>query len=301
MEKRIATPFRTKEILNKYNIRLSKKMGQNFLIDSNIIDIIITAGNINKDDVIIEIGAGIGSLTEGILSAVETGKVIAIEKDNRLVNILNDIFNNCQKLDIISIDVLDIDWKSFFEEKGLKGKNVKIMANLPYYITTPIIMRLLESEVVFNNLVLMTQKEVADRIVADPGSKNYGALSLAVQFHACPEIIHTLTPNVFIPRPQVNSAIIRLKPYSQHPVELQDEDFFFAVIKAIFQQRRKNIKNGLTKAANINLNRELVLKSLHEIGLDHRIRGEKLSLEQIAKLSNVLYKNMRDGEKNEVY
>ncbi len=289
LQNNIATPGVTKELLEKYKIRLSKRLGQNFLVDRNIIDIIVAAGDINKDDNVIEIGPGFGSLTQAILEQLGEGRLFAIEKDSRLVKVLLDLFNDKQ-LDIINEDVMDINWTTFIEEKKLLNKTIKLIANLPYYITTPIIMGLLEARVPIDRYVFMVQKEVAERMAADPGGKDYGSLSIAVQYFSTPEIVHIVPSSVFIPRPAVDSAVIKLERNIDPPVQLESEDFFFQIVKAIFQQRRKNIKNGLSKAANIDLDKDLVLNCLAEMGLDKRIRGEKLSIEQIGELSNLLYR-----------
>lgn len=291
MGKRVATPGVTKNILKEFNIKLSKKLGQNFLVDGNIIDKIILAGEIDKGDFFIEIGPGIGSLTQGILENLVEGKLFAIEKDKNLVQVLHKIINN-KNLVLINKDVLNIDWESFFRENNLFDKSVKLMANLPYYITTPIIMGLLEAKLPVKTFVFMVQKEVAERMVADPGRKEYGALSIAVQYYSLAEIVHIVPSSVFIPQPDVDSAIIKLERYKEPPVELENEDFFFQVVRAIFQQRRKNIKNALSKAANINLEKELVVESLEKMGIDKKIRGEKLDLHKIGQLSNLLYKGL---------
>ncbi|MFP4660588.1 MAG: 16S rRNA (adenine(1518)-N(6)/adenine(1519)-N(6))-dimethyltransferase RsmA [Halanaerobiales bacterium] len=290
LQKKIATPGATKELLGKYNLRLSRKLGQNFLVDRNIIDIIISAGDIKKDDIVIEIGPGIGSLTQAILEKLSGGKLYAIEKDNRLVEVLDDLFSSYKNLEVINMDVMNIDWNNFFEENKLYNKKIKLMANLPYYITTPIIMGLLEAKVPIDCYVFMVQKEVAERMIADPGGKDYGSLSIAVQYYSNPEIVHIVPSSVFIPRPAVESAIIKLNRRIESPVQLEDEEFFFKIVQAIFQQRRKNIKNSLVKAANIDLEKEDVLQSLDQMGLEKRIRGEKLSLEQMGQLSNLIYK-----------
>lgn len=288
MEKSIATPSKTKEILKNYNIRLNKRLGQNFLVDTNIIEKIIEGAEIKGNETIVEIGPGIGSLTEYVLKEIDSGKLIVIEKDNRFIKILNNLFQS-DKLEIINDDVLNIKWNNLLKN----DKNVKIVANLPYYITTPVIMGLLESDFKFESLLFMVQKEVAERMASDPGSKKYGSLSVATQYYSEVEIIHEVPSSVFIPKPKVDSAIIRLKQYENIPYSTLDEDFFFAIVKAIFQQRRKNIKNGLTKAAEINLAKDLVLESLAECNIDKRIRGEKLEIEKMVELSNSLKRRLK--------
>ena len=260
MEKRIATPTVTREILADYQIRLSKALGQNFLIDGNIIEKIVNIAEIKSGDQIIEIGPGIGSLTQALLERIEDGRLFAIEKDERMVQILKELFQ-AEQLTLIHRDVLDIDWPEFFTENALLDKPVKLAANLPYYITTPIIMGLLEARVPVERYVFMVQKEVAERMVAKPGGKDYGALSIAVQYYTRPEICHIVPPSVFIPQPDVKSAIIKLETNETPPVQLEDERFFFQIVQAIFQQRRKNLKNSLSKAANIRLDRELMKKA----------------------------------------
>ena len=294
MEKSIATPKMTKKILKENNIRLNKRMGQNFLIDPNIIDIIIESAEIQGNEVILEVGPGIGSLTEYLLGSVNTGKVIAVEKDNRFINILKNQFQKeykNEKLELINDDVLNINWNSFLEEYD---KKVKVLANLPYYITTPVIMGLLESGYQFDSLTFMVQKEVAERMVSKPGTKAFGSLSVAVQYHTKAEIIHQVPSSAFLPSPKVQSAIIKLEQYKEKPYKPLDEEFFFSIVKAIFQQRRKNIKNGLSKAAEINLSKEIVLKSLEQVQIDRRKRGEKLDIAKMVELSNALKKNLKN-------
>ena len=293
MEKRIATPTVTREILADYQIRLSKALGQNFLIDGNIIEKIVNIAEIKSGDQIIEIGPGIGSLTQALLERIEDGRLFAIEKDERMVRILKELFQ-AEQLTLIHRDVLDIDWPEFFTENALLDKPVKLAANLPYYITTPIIMGLLEARVPVERYVFMVQKEVAERMVAKPGGKDYGALSIAVQYYTRPEICHIVPPSVFIPQPDVKSAIIKLETNETPPVQLEDERFFFQIVQAIFQQRRKNLKNSLSKAANIRLDRELIEESLQEIGIPEGTRGEMLDLSEIGQLSNILFKGMED-------
>ena len=290
MEQIIANPTTTKKILNKYNFNLKKKLGQNMLVDPNILDRMIGSANLAEDDTVIEIGSGIGSLTQKILAELNSGYLIAVEKDNKFIKILKDIFEDADQLEIINQDIRDIDWNSFLNSRELNSENVKIMGNLPYYITTPIIMDLLENDVTFNRLVFMVQKEVAERIVANPGTKDFGALSVAAQFYSKPKLETTVSPEVFIPQPRVHSSIVTFQPYLESPFKVDDKEFFFKVVKAIFQLRRKNIKNSLTKASVIDLSKDTVIQGLKECGIDRRIRGEKLSIEKMVYLSNVLNK-----------
>lgn len=293
MNKRIATPTVTKKILADYQIKLSKSLGQNFLIDGNIIDKIVSIAEIQQGDQVVEIGPGIGSLTQALLEKIEDASLFAIEKDARMVEVLKGLFQE-EELKLIHRDVLDIDWPEFFRKNNLMDKPVKLIANLPYYITTPIIMGLLEARVPVERYVFMIQKEVAERMVAKPGGKDYGALSIAVQYYTKPEVCHIVPASVFIPQPEVQSAIIKLEPRERPPMHLEDESFFFQIVKAIFQQRRKNLKNSLSKAANIKLDKELVEKCLQEMGLKEGIRGEMLDLNQIGELSNLLFKGIKD-------
>lgn len=293
MNKRIATPTITKKILADNQIKLSKALGQNFLIDGNIIDKIVNIADIKRGDQIIEIGPGIGSLTQALLEQIEEGRLFAIEKDERMIKILKELFQD-EKLSLIHRDVLDIDWPQFFTGNDLMDKPVKLVANLPYYITTPIIMGLLEARVPVGRYVFMVQKEVAKRMAAKPGGKDYGALSIAVQYYTKPEICHIVPPSVFIPQPDVKSAIIKLETNKIPPVQLEDERFFFQIVQAIFQQRRKNLKNSLSKAANIKLDKGLIEKSLQELGIPEGTRGEMLGLTEIGVLSNILFKGMED-------
>lgn len=302
---KIATPGRTLEILKDYGLRPSKKMGQNFLIDPNIINIIVAAAGVKEDDTIIEIGPGIGSLTQLILESLgDKGKLFAIEKDDRLAEALNKILGSYRdKLKIINQDALEIKWSEFLKKEGITSHEVKVVANLPYYITTPIIFSLLEADFQFSRLVLMVQKEVAERMVASPGGKDYGALSIAVQYYSKVEIIHQVPPTVFIPRPRVASAVIRLMPYPEPPFYTLNEDFFFKIVQAIFQQRRKNIKNSLLNSRDLSLEKEVILDGLAEAEIEPRIRGEKLPIDKIVTLSNLLWKKFHksDGDENDVH
>lgn len=289
----IATPGETSKILKKYGLKLSRRLGQNFLIDRNIINKIVEAGDIFPDDLVIEIGPGIGSLTQALLERLNNGKLIAIEKDKRLVVVLSEIFGGKNNIEIIDDDVLDINFSKF---KDLdRYKSIKIMANLPYYITTPIIMKLLESGVKFNKMVFMVQKEVGERIVAAPGGKDYGGLSVAVQYYCNPQITFKVPPTVFIPRPEVDSAVISLLPYSTPPFEVQNKEFYFKIVRGIFQQRRKTLQNSLSKAVEVDIEKNMIRKALEKMDLDQRIRGEKLSPAELARLSNILWEMILKG------
>ncbi|MFW6256846.1 MAG: 16S rRNA (adenine(1518)-N(6)/adenine(1519)-N(6))-dimethyltransferase RsmA [Bacillota bacterium] len=294
MKEIIARPSVTRKILNKYDLNLIKKMGQNMLIDPNILDIIIDAVDLQTGDLVIEIGPGIGSLTQKLLANLKSGRLIAVEKDTRMVEVLNDIFAGCDNLDVVNKDVLDMDWESYLSPIISDYNSVKVAANLPYYITTPIIMELLESNFFFSRLVFMVQKEVAARMAASPGTKDYGSLSVAVQYHGEAEIVHQVSPNAFLPRPEVHSSIVVLNAYEQNPYSVENEKFFFRVVKAIFQQRRKNIKNSLLKASVFdNLKKEVILAALDDCGLDSRIRGETLSIKKMITFSNSLWRLYR--------
>ncbi|MCK8826719.1 16S rRNA (adenine(1518)-N(6)/adenine(1519)-N(6))-dimethyltransferase RsmA [Natroniella acetigena] len=272
---------KTREILREHNLRLKKGLGQNFLVDTSILDQIVEAAELSEDETVIEIGPGIGALTEKL--AQSAGQVIAVELDQRLIPILEENLAAYDNVKIIEGDALKVDFDQ------LAAGDYKVVANLPYYITTPILRRLLEEDFNVTDIFVMVQKEVAERMAAQPGEKSYGVLSFGVQYYTQAEIQFKVPSSVFIPQPKVESAVIGLKLLEQPRVEVIDEDFFFKVIRASFQQRRKMIRNSLSKAANINLSREVVEQALEEVGIDSRIRGEKLSLEEFASLSNQLY------------
>ncbi len=285
----IATPSITKKIIKKNNLKLNKGMGQSFLIDQNIVGKIIDASVIKPDDVIIEIGPGIGSLTQFLLKEIGEGKYIGLEKDRKLVAVLRELFTGYKHAEFLNRDVLDINWPELLKHYNLEGKNIKIIANLPYYITTPIIIKLLETEYRWARMVFMVQKEVAERMVASPGGKTYGSLSIIVQFYSNPEIIYNVSPAVFIPRPEVYSSLITLKPHKKVPYVVKDKKLFFNIVRGIFQQRRKKIKNSLLKASTLNFKREEIVKGLKESNINPGIRGEKLDIAKFVQLSNILY------------
>ncbi len=281
----LGNPGNTIEILQKYQFHFQKKFGQNFLIDTHVLEKIIREAQITEEDCVIEIGPGIGTMTQYL--AEYARQVIAIEIDRNLIPILKDTLSSYHNVTIINEDVLKVDIRKLAEEKN-QGKPVKVVANLPYYITTPIVMGLLESRVPLDSITIMVQKEVAERMQEGPGSKEYGALSLAVQYYARPEIVANVPPNCFMPRPNVGSAVIRLTCHEKPPVEVKNEKFMFDLIRASFNQRRKTLVNGLGNAANLNLNKEQVEAALKAMELSPTIRGESLSLEQFARLSNIL-------------
>jgi 16S rRNA (adenine1518-N6/adenine1519-N6)-dimethyltransferase len=284
----LGNPQNTIEILKKYDFMFQKRFGQNFLIDTHVLEKIIKSAEITKDDLVLEIGPGIGTMTQYLCENAR--EVIAVEIDKNLIPILeNDTLAQYDNVTIINEDILKLDLNALVQERN-GGKRIKVVANLPYYITTPIIMGLFESHVPLQNITVMVQKEVADRMQAGPGSKDYGALSLAVQYYATPYIAANVPQNCFMPRPNVGSAVIRLTLHEEPPVKVKDEAFLFALIRASFNQRRKTLVNGLTNAAELNLSKEEVQTALEEMGLSVTIRGEALTLEQFAELSNLLAK-----------
>ena len=292
MENKIATPSATKKILREHNLSFKKSLGQNFLVDSNIIDIITSASAIDGDEFIIEIGPGIGSLTQAVLEKLTSGKLLAVEKDAAMVEVLKDIFAEEKKLTLLNQDALKINWKEIAAEYNSENRKIKLIANLPYYVTTPIIMGVLESEIELEQLVFMVQKEVGERICAGPETKKFGSLSVAVQYHMQPEIVHQVPSSVFIPQPDVDSVIVSLSPYAEniYQEEIVNKEFFFQIVKSIFQQRRKTLRNSLSKSAVINLDRDLVTKALEDEGIGLKKRGEKLSISEMISISNRIYK-----------
>ena len=281
----LGIPQNTIAVLQKYGFNFQKKFGQNFLIDTRVLERIIEAAEITKDDCVLEIGPGIGTMTQYL--AESAGEVIAVEIDKMLIPILADTLSAYDNVTVINEDILKVDIGKIVEEKN-GGRPIKVVANLPYYITTPIIMGLFESHVPLKSITVMVQKEVADRMQVGPGTKDYGALSLAVQYYAKPEIVANVPPNCFIPRPNVGSAVIRLTRYDVPPVEVKDEKKMFALVRASFNQRRKTLVNGLSNAPELNLSREKISQALEEMRLPATVRGEALTLEQFAQLSNIL-------------
>lgn len=279
----LGNPSGTIEVLQKYNFNFQKKFGQNFLIDPHVLDKIISAAEITKEDCVLEIGPGIGTMTQYL--AENAREVIAVEIDKNLIPILEDTLSSYNNVTVINEDILKVDIAKIVEEKN-NGKPIKVVANLPYYITTPIIMGLFESHVPLKSITIMVQKEVADRMKVGPGTKDYGALSLAVQYYAKPELVANVPPNCFIPRPNVGSAVIRLTRYEEPPVQVVSEKRMFAIIRASFNQRRKTLVNGLVNGGIAK--KEEVTEALEKMGLSPSVRGEALSLEEFAKLSNIL-------------
>ncbi len=283
----LGNPTNTIAVLQKYGFNFQKKYGQNFLIDSNILENIIDAAEVTKDDCVIEIGPGIGTMTQYLCENAR--EVVAVEIDKNLIPILADTLSAYDNITVINEDILKVDINKIVQEKN-QGRPVKVVANLPYYITTPIIMGLFESHVPLDSITIMVQKEVADRMQVGPGTKDYGALSLAVQYYANPQIEMIVPANCFMPRPNVDSAVIKLTRYQNPPVQAADEGFMFDVIRASFNQRRKTLVNGLTNAGNLKVSKDKVLEVLEEMGLPATIRGEALTLEQFARLSDLLRK-----------
>ena len=281
----LGIPQNTIAVLQKYNFTFQKKYGQNFLIDSHVLEKIMDAAEIGKDDCVVEIGPGIGTMTQYL--AERAGEVVAVEIDKNLIPILTETLADYKNVSIINEDILKVDLNRIVEEKN-GGRPVKIVANLPYYITTPIIMGLFENHVPVKSITVMVQKEVADSMQVGPGTKDYGALSLAVQYYAKPEIVAIVPPNCFIPRPNVASAVIRLTCHEKKPVEVKDEKGMFALIRASFNQRRKTLANSLSNAQNLSLTREQVTEALESMQLSPTIRGEALTLEQFAALADIL-------------
>ena len=286
----LGNPRNTIEILNRYRFVFQKKYGQNFLIDTHVLDKIIKAADITDRDYVVEIGPGIGTMTQYLAAAA--AKVTAIEIDRALIPILHATLREYENVDIINEDVLKVDLKRLADEKN-DGRPVKVVANLPYYITTPIIMGLFEKHVPVSSVTVMVQKEVADRMQAGPGTKDYGALSLAVQYYALPYVVANVPPNCFMPRPGVGSAVIRLDVHEQPPVQAEDEALLFAVIRASFNQRRKTLQNGLSHVPGLGISKELTVRILEEMGLSASVRGEALTLKQFVDFTNLAVRYLK--------
>ena len=285
----LGNPQNTIEILQKYNFNFQKKFGQNFLIDEHVLDKITRAAEITKDDYVLEIGPGIGTMTQYLACAAR--EVTAVEIDRALIPILEDTLKEYDNVSIINEDILKVDIAALAKEKN-GGRPIKVVANLPYYITTPIIMGLFESHVPLESITVMVQKEVADRMQVGPGTKDYGALSLAVQYYAEPYIVANVPPNCFMPRPAVGSAVIRLTRHQKPPVEVMDEKLMFRLIRASFNQRRKTLANGLKNSGELNLSKEVITAAIEKLGKGSSVRGEALDLEEFARLTNIIKEEM---------
>ncbi len=281
----LGIPKNTIEIIQKYNFAFQKKFGQNFLIDTHVLEKIISAAGVTKDDMVLEIGPGIGTMTQYL--AEHAKRVVAVEIDSNLIPILEETLADYDNITVINDDILKVDINALAQEYN-GGRPIKVVANLPYYITTPIIMGLFESNVPIDNITVMVQKEVADRMQVGPGSKDYGALSLAVQYYAEPYIVANVPPNCFIPRPGVGSAVIRLTRHQEPPVDVKDAKLMFRLIRASFNQRRKTLLNGLANSPELSFSKEQITSAIEKMGLPASVRGETLTLEQFAHLSNLL-------------
>lgn len=283
----LGNPQNTIEVLQKYNFNFQKKFGQNFLIDTHVLEKIIDAAGVTKDDLVLEIGPGIGTMTQYLCENAR--QVVAVEIDKNLIPILEDTLSAYDNVEVIQNDILKVDINKIAQEKN-GGRPIKVVANLPYYITTPIIMGLFESHVPIENITVMVQKEVADRMQVGPGTKDYGALSLAVQYYAEPYIVANVPPNCFMPRPNVGSAVIRLTRHQNPPVEVKDEALMFRLIRASFNQRRKTLVNGLTNSPELTLTKDEILEALEKMEQKPTVRGEAFGLEEFAELANLLAK-----------
>ncbi|MBR3174022.1 MAG: 16S rRNA (adenine(1518)-N(6)/adenine(1519)-N(6))-dimethyltransferase RsmA [Eubacterium sp.] len=281
----LASPRETKAIIDSYSFSFQKKFGQNFLVDSNVLENIIEKARITEGDLVLEIGPGIGTMTQYLCESAR--EVVAIEIDETLIPILNYTLEDYENVEVINDDALKTDIEKIVKKKN-GGKPIKVVANLPYYITTPIIMGLLEGKAPIESITIMVQKEVAERMQTGPGSKDYGALSLAVQYYADANILMTVPASCFMPRPKVDSSVIKLDIYDKPPVDVCDEEMMFKIIRASFNQRRKTLVNGLKNASNLPFTKEEIEESIEKLGEDVRVRGEKLTLEQFAKLTNIL-------------
>lgn len=290
MEK-LSNPQKTIETIKKYQFSFQKKFGQNFLIDEHVIHKIIRGAQVTKEDFVLEIGPGIGTMTQYL--AEEAREVAAVEIDRKLIPISGETLSAYDNVTVINEDILKVDIAALAMEKN-GGKPIKVVANLPYYITTPIIMGLFESHVPIDNITVMVQKEVADRMKVGPGSKDYGALSLAVQYYAEPYLVANVPANCFIPRPNVDSAVIRLTRHEKPVVDVDNEGLLFNMIRASFNQRRKTLQNGLKNSDLISASKEAIMDSIREAGLPETVRGEALTLEEFARLANILHRKMNE-------
>ena len=285
MRVNLGDPKNTIEIIQKYQFAFQKRFGQNFLIDTHVLDKIIKAAGVTKEDLVLEIGPGIGTMTQYLAEAAR--QVIAVEIDASLIPILGETLSDYDNIKIINDDILKVDINQLALEYN-QGRPIKVVANLPYYITTRIIMGLCEGGVPIDNITVMVQKEVADRMQVGPGSKDYGALSLAVQYYAEPYIVANVPPNCFMPRPNVGSAVIRLTRHEKPPVQVKDKDLMFKLVRASFNQRRKTLQNGLNNSPEIQYTKEQIGAAIESLGVSPSVRGEALTLEQFARLADYL-------------
>ncbi|MCJ0931634.1 16S rRNA (adenine(1518)-N(6)/adenine(1519)-N(6))-dimethyltransferase RsmA [Virgibacillus halodenitrificans] len=290
-KKFIATPSRTKEILSTYSFHFKKSLGQNFLVDANILENILKQAGIDKGAGAIEIGPGIGALTEQL--AIHAEKVLAFEIDQRLLPILNSTLSDYNNVTIIHQDILKADVRTAIEEYFHPDQPVHLVANLPYYITTPILMKLLMEKLPVASFTVMIQKEVAERMAAQPNSKSYGSLTIAIQYYTNAKVVMNVPKQVFMPQPNVDSAILRLVTREEPPVEVDDEDFFFTLVQACFAQRRKTLRNNLLSHFKQDYNKEEISLLLEEIAIDGTRRGESLSMEEFARMANAFYRNRK--------
>ncbi|QBP42964.1 16S rRNA (adenine(1518)-N(6)/adenine(1519)-N(6))-dimethyltransferase RsmA [Paenisporosarcina antarctica] len=294
MYKDIATPKRTQEILKKYGFSIKKSLGQNFLIDPNILQNIVSHANLTKESAVIEIGPGIGALTEHL--ARKAGQVVAVEIDQRLLPVLEDTLSPYDNIEIIHSDILKTNVEDVIQEKLAGYKDIMVVANLPYYVTTPILIKLLMEKLPIRGMVVMMQKEVADRITASPSTKAYGSLSIAIQYYMKAEIAMTVPRTVFIPQPNVDSAVIKLTRHETSPVDVLDEDFLFKVSRSSFAQRRKTILNNLQSQLPLGKEKkEVILAALAEANVDPTRRGETLSIQEFGNLANILLPNFKES------
>lgn len=285
----LGNPTNTIAVLNRYGFDFKKKFGQNFLIDENVVEKIVREAGVTKDDFVVEVGPGIGTMTQ--ILCENAREVVAVEIDKKLIPILTeDTLSYYDNVTVINEDILKLDIKKLADEKN-EGRPIKVVANLPYYITTPIIMGLFESHVPLDSITIMVQKEVADRMQCGPGTKDYGALSLAVQFYAKPKVVLNVPASCFMPRPNVDSAVIRLERFKTPPVDVKNEHLMFKIIRASFNQRRKTMMNSVGNSGEVNVSKEELLKALEQCGFSATIRGEALTLEQFAALTNAIINN----------
>ena len=273
-------------VLNKYNFSFSKSLGQNFLIDQNILNKIVSGSGINENTNVLEVGPGAGTLTREL--CLKAKKVTAVEIDKALIPILNDVMSDFDNFNLINSDILELNINELIKDE-FGNESFTVVANLPYYITTPIIMNFLESELPVNSMTLMIQKEVAARILAEPGTKNYGALSVAVQFYAKPGVICSASPHCFTPQPKVTSTVVNLKLYDKPKYDVKNKEQFFKIVKSIFSQRRKTLVNSLSGSPYLDLSKDKIIDVLKQMELNEKVRGEKLNIEQITELSNIIY------------